>query len=171
MQFMEVRHSIITALLAVAVGFGVTLSAQEKTEDGPSAVEVAKRADEFREIKQIANRAALPSLRGEDKFILRESYWNGTLKPGKAKLIQVQLFRRNEYKFWFAAPERDAELALNIYDSEGQLLEADTGPVQDRPNVVTLTFEPKLTGVYYLRIASKATTKRPQDWAVIYAYR
>jgi hypothetical protein len=35
---MEVRRSIITALLAVTVGSGVTLSAQEKTEDGPSAV-------------------------------------------------------------------------------------------------------------------------------------
>lgn len=171
---MEGKHVIIAFVLALSFWGSAALCAQEKetdTNDVPSPVEVAKRQRELDEVKQIANRAALSALTGDEKFILRESYWNGNLAPGKAKLIQVQLFRRNEYKFWFAAPERDAQLALNIYDSEGQIMEAATSQIEDKTNIVTLEFEPELTGTYYLRIALKTTSERPQDWAVIYAYR
>ena len=35
-------------------------------------------------IKLIAQEAALPALQGEEKYVLRESWWSGNLDPGKA---------------------------------------------------------------------------------------
>ena len=121
-------------------------------------------------VKLLAQKAALPSLKGEDKFILRESWWSGNLGPGKAKLIQVQLFRRNSYKFWLAVPSREGEPLINVYDSEGNL--ADTEVSQfDPKNVVATTFRPETTGVYYIRVSLNTTVENAQDWAVIYGYR
>ena len=57
------------------------------------------------EVKLIAQRAAMASLTGERPFILRESSWSGMIDPGKARLIQLQLFKRNEYHFWMAVPD------------------------------------------------------------------
>lgn len=121
-------------------------------------------------IKLIAQEAALPALQGEEKYVLRESWWSGNLDPGKAKLIQVQLFRRNSYQFWLAVPKREAEPLLNIYDSEGNLVPTATGELEE-DNIVTTVFEPETTGVYYLRVSLKTTIDSPQDWAVIYGYR
>ena len=59
------------------------------------SAEVSRQPEPLNDIKIMAQRAALPSLKGDEKFILRESWWSGNIAPGKAKLIQVQLFRRN----------------------------------------------------------------------------
>ncbi|MEM1441320.1 MAG: hypothetical protein AAGF67_03195 [Verrucomicrobiota bacterium] len=140
------------------------LAAQEEQKEG---VEVSE-SHNF--VKLLAQKAAMPSLQGEDKFILRESWWSGNLGPGKAKLIQVQLFRRNSYKFWLAVPSREGEPLINVYDSEGNL--ADTKESKfDASNVVATTFQPETTGVYYIRVSLKTTVENPQDWAVIYGYR
>ena len=165
---------LLTLLFAAALcwGSGLPSSAQEGTEI--STVEEAKRQlqrdKELNDVKLIAQKAAIPSLSGDDKFILRESWWSGSIAPGKAKLIQVQLFRRNEYQFWLAVPSRDAGVNLNVYDSEGKIIPAKTVPFEES-NLVSIIVEPELTGVYYVRISLKTTIERDQDWAVIYAYR
>lgn len=121
-------------------------------------------------VKLLAQEAALPVLRGGEKFILRESWWSGSLDPGKAKLIQVQLFRRNSYQFWLAVPSRAAEPLINIYDSDGNLVPSDQIE-SDQTNIVSTVIEPEMTGVYYIRVSLKTTIDSAQDWAVIYAYR
>ncbi|MDF1823848.1 MAG: hypothetical protein P1U68_04350 [Verrucomicrobiales bacterium] len=121
-------------------------------------------------IKLLAQEAALPSLRGQEKFILRESWWSGNLAPGKAKLIQLQLFRRNSYQFWIAVPNRKAEPLINVYDSSGNLVSSEAITF-DTGNLVSTVIQPEETGVYYLRVSLKTTVEDAQDWAVIYAYR
>lgn len=122
------------------------------------------------DIKLLAQSAAIPALSGAKPFILRESWWKGNLKPGAAKLIQIQLFRRNEYQFWMAAPDVAAGLNLNVYNSEGDMVEAET-VTYPQTNVVSTIVKPESTGLYYVRVSLKTTIDESQDWAVIYAYR
>lgn len=150
-------------LFAFALIFSGAIFAQD-------SVETPQLSDTHNYIKLLAQEAALPSLRGEEKFILRESWWSGNLEPGKAKLIQVQLFRRNAYQFWIAVPNRNAEPLINVYDSEGNLVSSEAITF-DSENIVSTLIEPEETGVYYLRVSLKTTVEDPQDWAVIYAYR
>ncbi len=122
------------------------------------------------EVKLIAQRAALSSLTGENPFVLRESSWSGVIDPGKARLIQLQLFKRNEYHFWMAVPDRKAGVNVNVYDGKGGLVEAEN-VTYDAGNVASVIVRPRETGVYYLRISLQTTVETPQKWSVIYAYR
>lgn len=135
-------------------------------------IAVAQDSDSghLNDVKLLAQRSALGSLSGETPFILRESWWSGNLDPGKAKLIQVQLFQRNEYQFWLAVPEREAKLNLNLYDGKGELVETEavTGE-EDR--VLSMIVKPPASGVYYVRVSLQTNVTSPQDWAVIYAYK
>jgi len=161
--------------LALVLPFPVLVFAQG-TDAGSEAgstdesAEASQAPEPLNDIKLLAQAAALPSLKGEDKFILRESWWSGNIAPGKAKLIQVQLFRRNSYRFWLAAPNREAELNLNVYDSEGKLVPTESESFGGT-NIVSITVQPELTGVYYVRLSLKTSLEQSQDWAVIYAYR
>jgi hypothetical protein len=122
------------------------------------------------EVKLIAQRAALSSLTGENPFVLRESSWSGVIDPGKARLIQLQLFKRNEYHFWMAVPDRKAGVNVNVYDGKGGLVESEN-VTYDAGNVASVIVRARETGVYYLRISLQTTVETPQKWSVIYAYR
>ncbi|MEX2581301.1 MAG: hypothetical protein WD342_19750 [Verrucomicrobiales bacterium] len=163
---MRVR-SLSTVLFAIAISSLVPFFVQAEAESVTAESEKTEPPDD---IKLLAQSAALPALTGKNPFILRESWWNGTIEPGKAKLIQAQLFRRNEYQFWFAVPSVDAGLNLNIYNGEGELVPSETISY-DATNVVSARLAPELTGIYYIRISLKTTVKDSQDWAVIYGYR
>ena len=132
--------------------------------------DAAAENDPLNDIKLLAQSAAIPALKGESPFVLRESWWKGNLKPGAAKLIQIQLFRRNEYQFWMAVPDVDAGLNLNVYNSEGEMIDGETVAFPET-NVVSTIVRPKATGLYYVRVSLKTTIDKNQDWAVIYAYR
>ena len=122
------------------------------------------------DVKLTAQRSALTYLKGDNPFVLRESSWSGTVDPGKARLIQLQLFKRNEYHFWFAVPDQKAGLNLNVYDGKGEVVKTENISY-DTSNVVSLIVRPAETGVYYLRISLQTTIATPQKWSVIYAYR
>ena len=158
---MRVRLVALAAILLI----GPVLGQDEKAEP-----ELPVLTNPHNYIKLMAQEAALPSLQGEDRFILRESWWSGNLAPGKAKLIQVQLFRRNSYRFWMAVPSRDGEPLLNVYDSEGALVPSETF-THEGQNIVSTVISPESTGGYYLRVSLKTTIENPQDWAVVYAWR
>lgn len=153
---------------AAACAVSTVSFAQDGAQDDSAAI--SQRPEPLNDIKIMAQRAALPSLKGEDRFILRESWWSGNIAPGKAKLIQVQLFRRNSYQFWLAVPNPEAELNLNLYNSEGNIVPVETREI-DGTNVLSITVQPELTGVYYVRVSLKTNIRQNQDWAVIYAYR
>jgi len=167
----EIRLAALACFLIVLPAHPSRLSAQESGQgESPGGSERDPSSEPLNDIKLLAQSAALPSLQGDEKFILRESWWNGSISPGKAKLIQVQLFRRNAYRFWLAVPDRDASLNLNIYDSEGEMVPSEALSYEGT-NVVGVEIEPELTGLYYVRVSLKTTIDHPQDWAVIYAYR
>ncbi len=148
------------ALALVMLGAGSGLRAQEVVEVRPS----------LDELKLFAQQAAIPHLGGGNPFILRESTWSGEVEPGKARLIQVQLFKRNDYHFWVAMPDRKAAVNLNLYNGKGELLEAKTLRYET-PNLASLIATPSETGIYYLRLSLPTTAEENQPWTVIYAYR
>lgn len=160
------RVRILRSAFAFLLGLASPLSPGAAQDSG----ELPALTNPHSYIKLLAQEAALPALQGEDKFILRESWWSGNLQPGKAKLIQLQLFRRNAYQFWMAVPNRRGEPLLNIYDSDGNLMSAEPVVFQEG-NIVSTVVRPETTGVYYLRVSLKTSIESPQDWAVIYAYR
>ncbi|MEM9281367.1 MAG: hypothetical protein AAGA96_06040 [Verrucomicrobiota bacterium] len=157
-------------LILVLAGFIIPeccTHAQDESEEDLSAVEAFQVIND---IKVIAQKAALPSLTGDEKFVLREAWWGGTIEPGKAKLHQVQLFKRNNYKFWLAVPELKAELNLNVYNSDGQLVPTEVDYI-DHSNIATTEMSPEVTGIYFIRVSLKTSIDNDQDYAVIYAYR
>jgi len=138
---------------------------------GPGArAQESASLPEIDEARFLAEQAALPYLGGSDPFVLRESGWSGRLSPGGEKLIQVQLFRRNEYRFWFALPNRQAVASVNIYNGEGELIETETVWYAGK-HVVGTAIRPGATGIHYVRIAITRKSEQPEDWSVIYAYR
>lgn len=119
--------------------------------------------------KSFAIEAALPKLELEENpFILREAWWNGELKPGETKIVQHQLFKRNEYWFWLGSSIQESKVNLHIYDSEGRLADAEAW--QDK-NVAGVRVVPANSGTFYIRVAVEDAAEVPVEWAVIYAYR
>jgi hypothetical protein len=159
----------ICAIIAGGIlAVGSVLPAQDnETFSEPSAVEAF---NSLNDIKVMAQESALPLLGGDEKFVLRQSWWGGSIYPGKAKLHPVQLFKGNSYCFWFAVPDRQAELNLNIYNSDGQLVPTRLSEIGGS-NIVTLTMSPNVTGMFFVRVSLKRSIDVPQDYAVIYAFR
>ena len=119
--------------------------------------------------KSFAIEQAVPKLEIEyNPFILRESWWDGELKPGEVKIIQHQLYKRNEYWFWLGASLMEAKVNVHIYDSAGNLTDAESFQTD---NVAGVRVVPEKTGTYYLRIAIESSPVDQTPWALIYAYR
>ena len=165
---MRFDRRILALVLGGIVG-AVSLAAQGNPPP-PVLVAAPEPPPVFEELKQIVQRAAIPKLSGERPFILRETTWTGQVEPGKARLIQLQLFKRNDYQFWFVVPDRQAGLNLHLYNGKGELVEGNR-ETYETPNLVGLTVSAAETGVYYLRISMQTTAEASQPWTVIYAYR
>ena len=119
--------------------------------------------------KSFAIEAAVPQLElKQNPFSLREAWWNGELDPGDTKIIQHQLFKRNEYWFWVGASQPEAKVSIHCYDSDGRL--ADSESWQDR-HVAAARIVPKKTGIHYIRVAVDKAATKPVEWAVVYGYR
>ena len=119
--------------------------------------------------KSFAIEAALPQLELKgNPYVLREAWWNGELDTGETKILQHQLFKRNEYWFWLGCSDRSAVVNIHIYDSQGNLTEAESW---QKENVAGVKVVPKVTGTFYVRVAIEKANEYPAEWAVIYAYR
>ena len=164
---MRVKQTTFLALIVLGLLSAGPVLAQQTGGASPGEEEVKPVIDE---VKLIAQRAAMSALTGEKPVTLRESSWSGVIEPGKARLIQLQLFKRNDYHFWMAVPDRKAGVNLNIYDGKGQIVETEN-ITYDAGNVAGLIVSPDVTGVYYLRISLQTTVESPQKWSVIYGWR
>jgi hypothetical protein len=105
----------------------------------------------------------------KDGYSMRYEFWHGALKPGEDKQVRHQLFAGNEYWFWVATDVPDAELRVNIYDAEGNLVEAESW---QKENVAGARLKPEKTGSYIVRVeVLKSTENEPVSWALAYGYR
>ena len=146
--------AVVALLLALSFGFGAHW-AWAFVHDGKSA----------------AIEAALPKLDLEENpYLLRESWWHETFsKKGDVKLIQHQLFKRNDYWFWAGLSEPDAKVSVHIYDSEGDLAETEDW---QKNHTAGARIVPEASGNYYIRVELLENPSGEEvEWAVVYAFR
>ena len=97
-----------------------------------------------------------------------EAWWNGELKAGETKIVQHQLFKRNEYWFWLGSSIQNSKVSIHVYDAEGKLADVEAWA---KNNVAGVRLVPANSGTYYIRVAIEESAEQPVEWAVIYAYR
>jgi hypothetical protein len=106
-------------------------------------------------------------------FTTRDDYWGGVFDRSP-KAVQHQLFRGNEYWFWLGSDRRKAGVDVHIYDSDGNLAEAEHW---QREDVAGARLAPDRTGTYYMIISAdvqgsdERAANPPIHWAMAYGYR
>ncbi len=110
--------------------------------------------------------AAMPYVR--DGFTVREDYWGGDLAAGTQKAIVHQLFKGNEYWFWMGTDVDGARISVHVYDSEGNLTEAESW---QRDKFAGARVVPRKTGSYYLIVEVERSPNERTSWALAYGFR
>jgi hypothetical protein len=117
---------------------------------------------------ETAAHAAVLDLAGaftNDGFKLRDGDIAGTLKPGQAVVIQVNLYAGNEYWFSVATADPKTTVSIGLYDETGKLVKTD--PYTD-PHRAAAGFSPDASGPYFVRIAAPGDAA---TYCLIYSYK
>jgi len=105
----------------------------------------------------------------KEGFTVREDYWGGDLPVKQKKAIVHQLFKGNEYWFWMGTDLESARITVHIYDSEGNLAEAESW--NNKPHMAAARIVPKATGSYYLIVEIQKSSQERTRWALAYGFR
>ena len=126
----------------------------------PSAVAVVDDAHTF------ALEAATPYV--NDGYAVREEHWAGWLSKGSQGSIQHQLFKGNDYWFWLASDEEEAKVSIHIYDSKGNLADAEAWA---RGKMAGVRIQPKTTGTYFIVFRVDDSKLKRTRWAIAYGFK
>jgi acyl CoA:acetate/3-ketoacid CoA transferase alpha subunit len=110
--------------------------------------------------------AATPYVK--EGFTVREDYWGGDLPVKQQKAIVHQLFKGNEYWFWMGTSVDGAKISVHIYDSEGNLAEAEAS---QSGKFAMARVVPKSTGSYYIIVEVEKSPEERTAWALAYGFR
>lgn len=110
--------------------------------------------------------AADPYLK--EGFTIREDYWGGDLPVKSTKTIVHQLFKGNEYWFWVGVAAKNAVISVDVYDSEGNLTEAEAWT---QPHFAAARVAPRKTGSHYLIVSVEKSDQERTTWAMAYGFR
>jgi hypothetical protein len=110
--------------------------------------------------------AATPYVK--DGYQVREEHWSGWLAKGKQSSIQHQLFKGNDYWFWVSSDEEDAKVSVHIYDSKGNLVDAEAWA---RGKMAAVRVKPEQTGAYFIVFSVEDSKLKRTRWAVAYGYK
>ena len=105
----------------------------------------------------------------KEGFTVREDYWGGDLPVKQSKTIIQQLFKGNEYWFWMGTDVESAKITVHIYDSQGNLAEAESW--RNKPHMAAARVVPKATGSYYLIVEVQKSPEERTHWALAYGFR
>ena len=101
-------------------------------------------------------------------FTVREDYWGGDLGVKQQKAIVHQLFKGNQYWFWMGTDAENAKISVHVYDSDGNLAEAESWQKQ---HFAAARVDPKRTGSYYLIVEIEKSDQERTHWALAYGFR
>jgi len=113
-----------------------------------------------------AHEAALPYVK--KGFSVREDAWGGDLGVKDQQAVQAQLFKGNEYWFCLGTDVKGAVLTVNLYDSKGSLVNAET---THSGRLTAVRVVPQKTGSYYAIITVHKSSQERTGWALVYAYK
>lgn len=101
-------------------------------------------------------------------FTFREDAWGGDLGVGDQKAVSAQLFKGNEYWFCLATDVDNASVRVNIYDSNGKLVEAESW---QKGRFAGARIIPKQTGTYFAIVEIRKSSAERTGWALVYGYK
>lgn len=104
----------------------------------------------------------------KEGYTIREDYWGGDMAVKQAKAITHQLFKGNEYWFWLGTDEKSAKVTVHVYDSDGNLCEAE---FKQKGQMAMARVLPKRTGTYYLIVEIEKSSKERTHWGMAYGFR
>ena len=99
-------------------------------------------------------------------FKLRDGYWAGSFEPGKAKIIQVNLYAGNQYYFTLGATAAAKKVQVSVYDETGKPVSAD--PYQDT-SVSAIGFSPENSGIFFVKV--EVVDGAAADYCLVYSYK
>ena len=123
----------------VSIFVGIVLAATTGMSAGESDSEVN------------AHKAAL-DLAGafsNEGFKIRDGHWAGTIKPHDHVLIAVNLYAGNQYWFSVGATDAAKQLAVNIYDETGKLVQTES---YNEGEKAAAGFSPTSSGQFYVMV-------------------
>lgn len=101
-------------------------------------------------------------------FKIRQDYLKGELKSGGQKLVKQQLFKGNEYWFFLGTAAEDVKVKLEVFDSKGAKVAAETVTKADACAVRVVA--PK-TGTYLVVFSLTGKDGQTIPWALAYGYK
>ena len=101
-----------------------------------------------------------------DGFKLRDGVWLGALAPGKARIIQVNLYSGNEYWFALGATGKAKKLTVSVYDETGKPMECE--PYQEGATAAA-GFSPDASGPYFVKI--ELAEGDAASFCLVYCYK
>ncbi len=104
----------------------------------------------------------------EDGFTVREDYWGGDLPVKEPKAIAHQLFRGLEYWFWMGTDVEGAKISVNVYDKDGNLVNAEQW---QRDKFAAVRIAPQATGTYFVRVEIEESPEERTAWGLAYGYK
>jgi hypothetical protein len=104
----------------------------------------------------------------KEGFTVREDYWGGDMAVGQPKAITQQLFKGNEYWFWMGTDHPGAVISVHIYDSDGNLAEAEAW---QKPHFAAARVIPKKSGSFYIIAEIEKSPLERTHWSLAYGFR
>lgn len=99
-------------------------------------------------------------------FKIRDGHWAGALKQGEQALVAVNLYAGNQYWFSVGANQNVKKFAVQVYDENGQPMQADGYEDEDK---AAAGFSPTISGQYFIAIAP--TESEPSTFCLVYSYK
>lgn len=118
--------------------------------------------------KVITRRAALAlaGARASDGFKLRDSHWTGTLQPGAAQVVQVNLFEGNRYWFTAASTPNAGAISIHVFDESGHAVSAE---IQQDGSRAAAGFSPAVSGPHFVKLEQSGN--HVSTFCLVYSYK
>ena len=138
------------SLLAVALAAHLALGAEATNE-------------------QVSARKSALDLAGafaNDGYKLRDGHWDGSVEPGKPRLVQVNLYAGNEYWFSVGTTGGAKKMGVAVFDETGKPV--DFEPFTEGTRAAA-GFSPSASGPYYVRVEELEGTAA--TFCLLYSYK
>lgn len=99
-------------------------------------------------------------------FKIRDGHWCSTLSTEEPRVLQVNLFAGNQYRFVAAAVPRARRIAVGVFDEKGNAVA--TEPYENAAQAAA-GFAPRVSGPYYVRV--EELEGGPSIFCLIYSYK
>ena len=107
----------------------------------------------------------------KEGFTVREDYWGGDLPVKSSKAIVHQLFKGNEYWFWMGTDSDKARMSVHVYDSDGNLAEAESWQTGKAAAARVKPKTTKASARYYLVVEIEKSDQERTNWALAYGFK